>query len=123
MLVLDVGRPRYVSHGETPDKELNHLDKHLAHMRYTELRAQNLPIGSGVVESAIRRVVNLRFKSASQCWAPKNPEPLLYPRALCKSGRWDQFLEALLEHRHWLEPTSIPETAEELPAPELAQAA
>jgi hypothetical protein len=105
------------------NKEINHLDKHLEHMHYSRLRTENLPIGSGVVESAIRRVVNLRFKSASQCWAPKNPEPLLYLRALCKSGRWDQFLEALLERRHWLEPTSTPQAAEELPAPELDKAA
>lgn len=98
------------------NKELQYLEKHLEHMQYDELRAQNLPIGSGVVESAIRRVVNLRFKSASQCWAPYSPEPLLYLRAMCKSGRWDQFFAALLENRHWLTSSHSPLIVE-LPQP------
>lgn len=104
------------------NRELNYLEKHLQHMQYSSLRSRSLPIGSGVVESAIRRVVNLRFKSASQCWAPQNPEPLLYLRALCKSGRWDQFLAAFLERRHWLEPRSVPPLVQTLTAKQCLQA-
>ncbi len=38
-------------------------------MRYADFRARGLPIGTGVVESAIRRIVNLRLKGP----APRPP--------------------------------------------------
>jgi hypothetical protein len=37
-------------------------------MRYAGWRAARTPIGSGVVERAIRRVINLRFEAASMYW-------------------------------------------------------
>ena len=66
------------------------------------MRAQALPIGSGVVESAVRRVVNLRFKSASMFWREDHLEPLLALRALLKSGRWEDFIQAEQQNRFWL---------------------
>jgi len=73
-------------------------------MNYAALRDRKLPIGSGIVESAVRRVLNLRFKSASTCWRTDHLEPLLYLRAIAKSGRWDDFMRAWLDHAHWLQP-------------------
>ena len=35
---------------------------HLCHMEYAKLKSRGLPIGSGAVESGIRRVINLRLK-------------------------------------------------------------
>ena len=72
-------------------------------MRYVELRAENLSIGSGVVESAVRRLNNLRFKAASMCWRADHLEPLLYLRAILKAGHWDLFFRSQLQRRHWLE--------------------
>ena len=88
---------------EEVGKEIKHLEKHLEHMNYAGLRALNLPIGSGVVESAVRRVINLRFKSAGQFWLEENLGPLMYLRAIVKSGRWESFMVSWLEGRHWLE--------------------
>ena len=90
----------------SPDikKEINYLKGHLDHMHYAEWRAKKVPIGSGVVESAVRRVLNLRFKSASMCWRRDHLEALLYLRAILKAGRWDDFMPALLAGRHWLQP-------------------
>jgi len=90
--------------GRKVNKEISYLEGHLDHMRYAELRAKKVPIGSGVVESAVRRILNLRFKSASMCWRPDHLEPLLYLRAILKAGRWDDFMAARLEGRHWLTP-------------------
>lgn len=84
--------------------EIAYLEGHLPHLRYAELRAEHLPIGSGVVESGIRRVVNLRFKSASMLWKEEHVEPLLYLMAILKSGRWDSFIEAFLDRRYHLVP-------------------
>ena len=92
--------------GRLIQQKIRYLLNHIESMRYAELRAQNLPVGSGVVESAIRRVLNLRFKSASMCWRADHLEPLLYLRAILKSGRWDHFFAGLLLGRHWLEPAT-----------------
>ena len=90
--------------GRRVNKELRYLEGHLEHMNYAALRDRKLPIGSGIVESAVRRVLNLRFKSASTCWRTDHLEPLLYLRAIAKSGRWDDFMRAWLDHAHWLQP-------------------
>lgn len=89
---------------KTVNKEIRYLKGHLDHMhtRYAEMRAAKVPIGSGVVESAVRRVLNLRFKSASRCWSIDHLLPLMYLRALLKSGHWDHAMVAQLERRHWL---------------------
>ena len=86
------------------NKEIAYLEGHLeaGRLRYFELREAKVPIGSGVVESAVRRVINLRFKSASQCWREVRLEQLMYLRAILKSGRWDDAMEAQLEGRHFL---------------------
>lgn len=90
--------------GRSVNREANHLAKHVGHMRYAALRAAKLPIGSGIVESTVRRVINLRFKGASRCWRTDHLMPLLYLRAILKAGRWDAFMVAWLERRHWLDP-------------------
>ncbi len=90
--------------GKRVNKEIDYLQDHLPHMHYAQMRSQNVPIGSGVVESAVRRVLNLRFKSASMCWRPDRLEPMLYLRAILKAGRWDDFMAARLAGHHWLSP-------------------
>ncbi|MFQ5592333.1 MAG: hypothetical protein ACE5HE_14320 [Phycisphaerae bacterium] len=64
-----------------------------ARMAYAKIMALNLPIGSGAVESAIRRVVNLRLKGPGIFWCKDNAEAMLMLRAYYKAGRWD-----LLKH-------------------------
>jgi len=60
-----------------------------ARMDYAGIAAQNLPIGSGAIESAVRRVINLRLKGASIYWRRENAEAMLTLRAYYKSGRWN----------------------------------
>lgn len=86
-------------------KEIRYLTKHLSHMRYADLKAEKVPIGSGTVESAIRRILNMRFKGASKCWRPDHVEPLVYLRAILKAGWWDEFMTAQLSAKHWLSST------------------
>ncbi len=56
---------------------------------YQSLKKQNRPLGSGVIESGIRRVINLRFKSPSTFWYPENVEKLILMRGIALSGRWE----------------------------------
>ena len=68
----------------------NYLLKHsrAGRMNYAEARRDKLPIGSGVIESTIRRVVNLRLKGASVYWKESTAEDMLLLRCLYKANRW-----------------------------------
>jgi hypothetical protein len=57
-------------------------------MKYQQFRNQKLVYRSGVFESVIRRVINLRFKNASAFWNPKNVESLYFLRATLLTYRW-----------------------------------
>lgn len=71
--------------------ELNYFKTHRQRMAYEQVAALHLPIGSGAVESAIRRVVNLRLKGPAIFWCKGHAEDLLMLRSYYKSGRWNQF--------------------------------
>jgi len=75
---------------------MQYCQTHEARMQYQTFRAEGLPIGSGVIESGVRRIVNLRLKGATLFWLPENAEGLLYLRCQIKSGRWVQFVKSVL---------------------------
>jgi hypothetical protein len=70
--------------------EINYLERHGAAGRldYATFRRRNLPVGSGAIESAIRRVINLRMKGNSIFWKEDNAEAMLVLRGLVLSRRW-----------------------------------
>nr|NGX58704.1 hypothetical protein [Chlamydiota bacterium] len=53
-----------------------------------------LPIGSGAMESAIRRIVNLRMKCPCVFWTEEGANSMLMLRSYFKSGRWDELMQA-----------------------------
>ena len=72
---------------------LNYFRTHgLNHRRmdYAASRSQQLPIGSGAIESAVRRVINLRVKSNSTYWLRENAETMIRLRAWLKAGRAEE---------------------------------
>ena len=48
-----------------------------------------LPLGSGAIESAVRRVVNLRIKGPGIFWKKENADAILLLRSYFKAGRWN----------------------------------
>ena len=102
--------------GKRVNKEIKYLRKHLDHMRYAEWRLAKVPIGSGVVESAIRRIINLRFKAASMCWREDHLAALLYLRCALKSGRWEAFMLGNVQGRYWLAADTTAEPPAEMEA-------
>jgi hypothetical protein len=76
-----------------------YLDKHLeaGHLDYEALQRRGLPIGSGAIESAIRRVVNQRLKGNGLMWCEGNAEGMLLLRAAALTGRWEEALERALQ--------------------------
>lgn len=75
------------------------LEKHASagHLGYREFRRLGLPVGSGAIESAIRRVVNLRLKGNGLLWYADNAEGMLALRAAALTGRWQETLDHVRE--------------------------
>jgi hypothetical protein len=97
-----VAEIRQLARGRRAKKVLSHLDffeGNAARMQYRSFRARKLPIGSGVVESAIRRVINLRLKSPGKFWLHDNAEAVLHLRSYLKAGHWDQLALRTLRGR------------------------
>jgi len=74
-------------------------------LTYPRFRRLGLPLGSGAIESSIRRVVNLRLKGNGIFWKQEAAESMLQLRALVISNRWDARLRQMrsrkrTSHRH-----------------------
>jgi hypothetical protein len=72
--------------------EIAYVDRHgeEGHLEYATYRRRGLPLGSGAIESAIRRVINLRMKGNSIYWEEENAEAMLMLRGLVLSRRWHE---------------------------------
>jgi hypothetical protein len=81
---------------EMKDK-FKYFEKHRNRIKYHRYKASRQPIGSGIVESAIRRVINLRLKSPSSFWKSENLERMLQLRCILMSGRWRTFKDNFLD--------------------------
>jgi len=91
---------------ETPEQskvwtEIAYLEKHgeAGRLEYPTFRRLGLPLGSGAIESNIRRVVNLRLKGNSIYWREENAEAMLQIRAQVLTNRWDDRLNQLQRQR------------------------
>jgi hypothetical protein len=78
--------------GKVLKRALGSGEAHAHRMRYATLEAHKLPIGSGQVESAVRRVSNLRCKAPGSFWTEARGSGLRHLRAAFKAGRWDDVL-------------------------------
>ena len=67
-------------------RALRYVEAHAHRMRYVTLEARQLSIGSGQVESAVRRVINLRFKAPGSFWTETTVSGLMHLRAAFKAG-------------------------------------
>jgi hypothetical protein len=70
-------------------KHLAYLDERREQIRYADFEARGFPIGSGIVESGNKLVVEARLKGAGMHWAPEHVNPLVALRAVACSDRWD----------------------------------
>jgi hypothetical protein len=93
---LRVGR-----RGKAVGQCIGYFQTHCERMRYADVRKQGLPMGSGAVESAIRRVVNLRMKGNSMYWLPDHAEAMLHLRSFLKAGRWDELVRSTIRQPVW----------------------
>jgi len=65
--------------------------RHYRHrMRYAKAQAQNLPIGSGVVEAACKTLATERMKRSGMRWRQAGGQAILTLRALHQSARFER---------------------------------
>lgn len=75
---------------EIIQKNLAYLKKRIDHMQYPDYRQQELPIGSGAMESGNKVVVEARLKGAGMHWAVPHVNPMLALRNILCSDRWEE---------------------------------
>jgi hypothetical protein len=71
-----------------------YLDKHRDHMNYDQLKDLGLPIGSGLVESACKWLIQQRFKGVGMRWGEESFTHLLLIRLAWVNGRFDACFSA-----------------------------
>lgn len=62
-------------------------------MQYASFKAKKIPRGSGAIESAVRRIVNMRMKGNGTFWLEANAEGMLMLRSYLKAGRFDALVD------------------------------
>jgi hypothetical protein len=76
-------------------------------MQYRDFKRRHIPRGSGAVESAVRRVINLRMKSPGSFWREENAEAMLLLRSYLRAGRFDNlFAWAISVAVPWFQPAA-----------------
>ena len=98
--------------GRRAKKIRSHKDyfvRNCERMQYKSFVDNSIPIGSGAMESAIRRVINLRLKSNAKFWNEVNAEGMLVFRSYLKSGRFDDLIDWSISRNAswWLERNRI----------------
>ena len=79
---------------ETAHKALKnlyeYLDTHQYHIQYQKFKELGLPIGSGMVESACKWLIQQRFKGVGMRWSEVGFNHLLHLRLAWVNGRFDE---------------------------------
>ncbi len=84
-----------------PATAVQFFERHAARIGYMGSQLDQTPIGSGAVESAVRRTVNLRMKGNSIFWLDEHAEPMLHMRACLVTERWEDMIRAAISEPMW----------------------
>ena len=78
---------------ETLTKLYTYLDKHRDHIDYEKFKELGLPIGSGLVESACKWLIQQRFKGVGMRWSDDGFNHLLHLRLSWVNGRFESLFQ------------------------------
>ena len=81
-------------------EHLGYLRKRERLMQYPQFRHQGWPIGSGMVESANKLVVQARLKGAGMHWERSHVNPVLALRNGVCNQRWQETWQLAVAHQH-----------------------
>ena len=95
--------------------ELAYFRKNRHRMRYAELAADGVPIGSGVVEAACKTLVAQRLKCSGMRWGFEGGQAILTVRGWTQSHRFDSAW-ALLAATYKMQVTTLDQVLDIRPA-------
>jgi hypothetical protein len=71
---------------------IRYIDKRLDRLNYHQLLADDLEIGSGAIEGAVKNVIGKRCDHGGMRWIKERVEALLQLRCIEINGHWDAFV-------------------------------
>jgi hypothetical protein len=77
------------------ENTVEHFTKNAGRMRYHALRRQDLDIGSGIVEGAVRHLIGVRLDGPGMRWSRDRMEAVLLLRCILINGQWEDFTRFL----------------------------
>jgi hypothetical protein len=77
------------------EKTIAHFEKNASRMQYNRLRAQDIDIGSGIIEGAARHLLGVRLDGPGMRWGRDRMEWVLHLRCIVINGQWDDFVSYL----------------------------
>jgi len=97
--IVDIVRRKLKGKRKALKAALNKLENYFGDhkkFQYKSFRDKGLPTGSGTVESAIRRVINLRIKGAGIFWHREHAENIIFLRSIVLTGKLKSACEKVL---------------------------
>ncbi len=89
-------------HGYLPSKADDarkaerYLRRYRRYMNYSELKAADLPCGSGIVESACKQIVTERMKLSGMRWKKPGAQRIMTLRSISLSKTWRATFDRML---------------------------
>jgi len=74
---------------------INYVNNNRVRINYPALESKGYPIGSGIVESACKRIVSARHKQAGMRWSKAGVQKMLNLVSFIHSNRWDEYWKSL----------------------------
>lgn len=117
---LSLLKTRHQQHPQAEEigQAVSYLDTRRSMIDYAHFTRLNLPIGSGIVESGQKVVVQRRMKQAGMRWAEQNVNPMLALRMALCNNRWSSTWNAVYAQARQTKRQSRPQTPP-LPNPPL----
>jgi hypothetical protein len=72
---------------------IRYLTEHRARMPYAKFRRDDLDIGTGSAEGAVRNLIAMRLDGPGMRWSRQRSERLLHLRCILLNGQWDAFVK------------------------------
>lgn len=103
---------------ERIDKAIKYVDDNRQRLIYRKLLHDDLDIGSGAVEGAVRNLIGMRLDGPGMRWSRQRSEMVLHLRCILLNDQWQAFTEYLAgqpQLRLAAQPTpAIPHTAKKV---------
>lgn len=74
---------------------VGYIENNKGRMNYPALESKGYPIGSGIVESACKRIVGARHKQAGMRWSKRGVQKMLSLVSFIHSKRWEEYWKDL----------------------------